>query len=222
MRINPETCQNYLTLDLIRLILLNQLCIEPERIIIYNQKFIIPPKKGLRIYIEPKAPPIAISSRNSMEYNAYYNPSEHQDSNWLEEISVEIYSRDLSALQRKEEVAMSLHSVYSQQLQEAQSFKIFRNPRIIPINEIEGPARLYRFDIEFRVQAWYSVIKTIEFFNSINVQVRVNDGQPDMVRNITIPTPIYLTDPDGIVLLDPNGNPITAGSQLWQEQNFQV
>lgn len=222
MRVNIDTGENYLTLDLIRLILLNQLCIDSNRIIIYNQKFILPPTKGLRIYIEPKAPPQIISSRNKMEYDAYYNPSEHQDSNWLEEISVEIYSRDLSALQRKEEVAMALHSVYSQQLQEQQSFKIFKNPRIIPINEIEGAARLYRFDIEFRVQAWYNIIKVIEFFNSLNVQIRVNDGPPDMVRNVTIPTPVYLTGPDGIVLLDPNGNPLTAGSQLWQEQNFRL
>jgi hypothetical protein len=220
MRVNTETGENYLTLDLIRLILLNQLCLDPDRIIIYNQKFILPPSKGLQIYIEPKAPPTAISVRTKMEYDAYYDPSEHQDSNWLEEISVGIYSRDLSALRRKEEVAMSLHSVYSQQLQEAQSFKIFRNPRIIPINEIEGAARLYRFDIEFRVQAWYSVVKTIEFFNSLNVEVRVNDGQPDMVRDFAIPTPEYLTDPSGIVLLDPWGNPITAGDELWQRQNF--
>lgn len=220
MRINTETEENYLTLDLIRLILLNQLCIDSDKIQIYNQKFTLPPTKGLKIYIEPKAPPQVISSRNRMEYDVYYNPSEHQDSNWLEEISVGIYSRDLSALRRKEEVAMALHSVFSQQLQEQQSFKIYRNPRIIPINEIEGAARLYRFDIEFKVQAWYSIVKTIEFFNSINVQIRVNDGQPDMVRNVTIPTPEYLRDPNGIVLLDQWGNPITAGSQLWQEQNF--
>ena len=187
MRINEETGQNYLTLDLIRLILLNELCIDKDRIIIYNQKFILPPSKGLRIYIEPKSPPIAISSRNQMDI---YN-NENQDSNWLEEISIGIYSRDLSALQRKEEVAMALHSIFSQQLQEAQSFKIFRNVRIIPINEIEGTARLYRFDIECKVQAWYSKVKIAEFFDSFNVQVRVNDGQPDFVVDFTIP----LTDP---------------------------
>ena len=187
MQINPETCQNYLTLDLIRLILLEELCIDPDRVVIYNQKFNLGKKNGLYIYLEYRVPPTIISSRNQMDIFA----NENQDSNWMEEITVGIYSRNLDALQRKEEVAMALHSIYSQQLQEAQSFKIFRNVKIIPINEIEGPARLYRFDIECRVQAWYSKVKVAQFFDSFNVEVRVNDGQPDMLIDFTIP----MTDP---------------------------
>lgn len=158
---------NTLTLSLIRWILLKELCIDEDKIVIYNQKFLLPNSKGMRIYIEPKAPPVIISSRNFMDINNI----EQQDSNWMEEISIGIYSRDLEALQRKEEVVMALHSIYSQQMQEKNSFKIFRNARIIPVNEIEGAARLYRFDIECRVQAWYSITKVAEFFNSFNVQI---------------------------------------------------
>lgn len=174
---------NTLTLSFIRWILLKELSLDPSKIVIYNQKFILPKSTGMMIYIEPKSPPIIISSRNLMDANNI----EHQDSNWLEEISIGIYSRDLDALQRKEEVAMALHSIYSQQVQEKNSFKIFRNPRIIPINEIEGAARLYRFDIECKVQAWYSITKVAEFFDSFNVSIWAEGGSPLMEVEFTIP-----------------------------------
>lgn len=174
---------NRLTLDLIRLILLNELCIESDRIVIYNQKFNLGKKYGMYIYIEYRVPPIIISSRNSMDINN----NENQNSNWLEEITIGVYSRNLEALQRKEEVAMSLHSIYSQQLQEAQSFKVFRNPRIIPINEIEGAARLYRFDIECKIQSWYNKVKVAQFFDSVNISVWAEGGSPIQEVDFVIP-----------------------------------
>lgn len=183
MKINPRTDTNYLTLDLIRLILINELCIPSDRIDIYNQKFNLSKKQGLYIYIEYRVPPNIISSRNKMDVNN----NENQDSNWLEEITIGVYSRNLEALRRKEEVAMSLHSIYSQQLQEAQSFKVFRNPRIVPVNEIEGPARLYRFDVECKVQSWYSKIKVAEFFNSFNVSILAEGGSPIQEVEFVIP-----------------------------------
>jgi len=177
---------NTLTLSLIRWILLEELCLDSDQIVIYNQKFIIPKTKGMKIYIEPKSPPIIISSRNFMDANNV----ENQNSNWLEEISIGIYSRDLEALQRKEEVAMALHSIYSQQVQEKNSFKIFKNVRLIPINEIEGAARLYRFDIECRVQAWYTKTKVAEFFDSFNVQILAeSDGINNQLMEVEFTIP---------------------------------
>lgn len=182
---------NTLTLDLIRLIIIEELVIDDDRVSIYNQKFNIPKNSGLFVYIEPKSPPKIISSRNRMLDDGLGGANENQDSNWVEEISIGLYSKNLEAIQRKEEAAMSLHSIYSQQLQETNSFKIFRNVSIIPINEIEGTARLYRFDIECRVQAWYNKVKVAQFLDSHRVEVRVNDGQPDLDVIFTIPD----TDP---------------------------
>ncbi len=195
MQINAKTKTAYLTLDLIRLILVEELGFDQEededRVMIYNQKFVIPKKTGMFIYLEPKGAPKIISSRNRMENDGLGNFNENQNSSWLEDICIGVYSQNLEAIQRKEEVAMALHSVYSQQLQEAQSFKVFRNVNIIPINEIEGPARLYRFDVECKVFAWYNKVKLAEFFDTLNVEVRVNDGVPDLVEDFVIPT----TDP---------------------------
>lgn len=178
---------NRLTLDLIRLIMLNELGIDSDRVVIYNQKFNLGKDQGLYLYIEYRVPPVIISSRNFMDSNN----NENQHSNWLEEITVGIYSRNIEALQRKEEVAMALHSIYSQQLQEQQSFKVFKNPRIIPVNEIEGPARLYRFDVECKVQSWYSKVKVAEFFDSFNVNIIAEGGSPLQEVDFVVPS----TDP---------------------------
>jgi hypothetical protein len=90
-------------------------------------------------------------------------------------------------LQRKEESVMALHSIYAQQVQEANSFKIFRNIPIIPVNEVEGTARLYRFDLEVKVMSWYNKVKVAQFLDSHSVEVRVNDGQPDLDVKFVIP-----------------------------------
>lgn len=177
---------NVLTLSLIRTIMIEELCLDPNQIVIYNQKFIIPKTEGMFLYVEPKSPPIPISSRNQL-VNTDYGANEEQDSNWLEEISIGIYSRDTEALYRKEEVAMALHSIFSQQVQEKNSFKIFRNVNIIPINEIEGAARLYRFDVECRVQSWYSKIKVAEFFDSNEVQIFAGGGPSTIEVEFVIP-----------------------------------
>ena len=176
---------NQLTLQLIRCILIQELCIPGERVVLYNQKFIIPKTGEMRIYLETKLSPKAISNRNRFVGTGY--GEEQQDSNWMEEVCIGIYSVDLEALQRKEEVAMALHSIFSQQIQEKNSFKIFRNVNIIPVNEQEGTHRLYRFDIECRVQAWYSKTKVAEFFNSNEVQVYDEGGQPIIIVEFVIP-----------------------------------
>lgn len=191
MRTNSETNVAYLTLDLLRLIMIEELGIDADRVTIYNQKFIIPRKAGLFVYIEYRTPPKVISSRNQLVNVDTADANEEQDINMLEDITIGLYSRNLDAIQRKEEAIMALHSIYSQQLQELNGFKIFRNVNLIPINEIEGPARLYRFDLECRVQSWYSKTKVAEFYNAGEIEVRVNDGQPD----IDVEFPIPVTDP---------------------------
>jgi len=184
---NPNSTTAYLTLDLIRLILIEELGLDSDRVVIYNQKFRIPPKAGLFIYIEYKGSPKVISSRNLM-VPTIDGANEEQDSNMLEDISIGLYSRNLDALQRKEEAVMALHSIYSQQIQEANSFKIFRNVNIIPVNEVEGTARLYRFDLEVKVMSWYNKVKVAQFLDSHSVEVRVNDGQPDLDVVFVIPS----------------------------------
>lgn len=182
---------NALTFDLLRLILIEEMSLDGDRVTIYNQKFNIPPKDGLFVYLEYRSLPKMIASRNKLIDDGLGGANEHQDSTMMEEIAIGLYSKNLDALQRKEEAIMALHSIYSQQVQEMNSFKIFRNVNLVPINEIEGATRLYRFDIECKVLSWYNKIKVGQFLNTNLVEVLVNDGQPDFDVEFAIPD----TDP---------------------------
>lgn len=191
MNPNPAstTSSNYITLDLIRLILINELGIDPDRVVIYNQKFIIPKHSGLFIYLETKGSK-TISSRNVFVNVDTSDANEEQDVNTVEDVVVGLYSKNLEALQRKEEAIGALHSLFSQNLQETQSFKIFRNVNVFPLNEVEGATRLYRSDLEFKVMAWYNKVKVAQFLNQYGVEVVVNE-KPDFDVKFTIPA----TDP---------------------------
>lgn len=162
-------------LDLIRTILIEELNLPGNRVTIYNQKFIIPNTDGLFIYLENKGTRPVISSRNRMT-STQLGAQEEQDLNVVENIVIGMYSRNLEALDRNEEAVMALHSIFSQQLQEKYSFKIFRNAPITAIEEFEGTARLYRFDIEVKMFFAYSKTKTAEFYDSHSVEVFVEDG----------------------------------------------
>lgn len=178
-------------LDLLRLIMIEELGIDADRVTIYNQKFNIPPKDTLFIYVEYKSTPHVISSRNRLIDDGLGGANEWQDSNAMEDVVVSLYSKNLDAFNRRFEAAGALHSVYAQQLMEANSFKIFKNTNVVPVPAPEGAALLYRFDIEVKVQAWYNKVKTQNPIQSNEVEVRVNDGQPDLDVVFVIPD----TDP---------------------------
>lgn len=179
------------SIDLIREVVMRELNLSDDRVYIYNQKFTIPPVDGLMVVVAFKASKI-IANRNNTRVNADDLLEEVQDLNTQEMLSVMIFSRNEEALQRKEEVVMALYSVFSQQLQEKYSFRIFRMSPIQDMSQLEGSAILYRFDIDITMMSWYQKIKKVEFYDSYRTKVRVNNGQPDEVvefdQPITNPT----------------------------------
>lgn len=163
---------NTLSIDLIRDIILHQLGdAYEERINIYNQKFKIPPDENLFVVIEYKGTKI-LSSRNI--YDAALG--EIQELNTQEMVSIGVFSRNLQALQKKELVVMALHSMYSQQVQEENSFHIARIAPIQDVSYLEGSAMLYRFDISVVLQAWYENLTTFDYYNKFNAVVWAKDG----------------------------------------------
>lgn len=174
-----------LTIDLIRDIMVKELELDDERVNMYNQKFIIPPVDGLFVIIQYKGTPKVLSSRNSFkdEEGVF---KEIQDVNTLEDIAISLFSKNLEALQRKEEAVMALYSIYSQQVQEENSFKIFRNPKLADLSFLEGAAILNRADIDIQVLAWYQKVKEAAYINPKDVYVTVNDGLPNMTREIDV------------------------------------
>ena len=151
MKKNPDGTQQ-LTLDLIRGILVKELGINDDRVNIYNQKFKIPPDDQIFIEVGYKGSPKTISSRNIVK-DVAGNFTEYQEIAMMEHIYVGMFSSGLDAIRRKEEMLMAINSVYAQQIQEANSFKIARLSAIDDLSALEGAAMLYRFEISLVVFA---------------------------------------------------------------------
>lgn len=74
----------------------------------------------------------------------------------LENIQIDILSRSNAALQRSWEVIAALQSIYAQQQQELNNFKIFRQPSgFLNTSEAEGGSTLNRFTITVSCLVWY-------------------------------------------------------------------
>lgn len=176
-----------LSLDYIRDIIVEEMEMDPERVNIYNQKFLIPTDDSLFIVIEYKGAPQIISSRNILD-TTLTEPIENQDLNLQEFINIGLFSRNLDAIRRKEEAVMALSSQYAQSIQEENSFKIFPNAHIEDLSYLEGAALLYRFDVALIVHAWYHKEKKNEYYDSFRVHLTVNDGLPNIEEDFDQPT----------------------------------
>lgn len=173
------------SMDLIRLILVNQMNLKPERVNIYDEKWKIPPDDELFISIEYRNGR-TLANRNSF-ISTGSDPIESQDVNMLENIIVGVFSRNRSATQRKEEVLMAMMSSYAQSLQEKYAFKISRAGTIEDLSSLEGSAMLKRYDIDLTVYAWYQKLIVPGYIEPpFTVKVIANDpGAGTMTQSFT-------------------------------------
>jgi len=147
-------------IQLLRQILIEEMDLDDDKVMLYNQKWSIPPTDDLFVVVEFKhAKPF--SSRNFMDRNN----NEVQEVNMQEFYTIGIFSRSTEALFRKHEVIMALSSIFSQQLQETNSFKISRINPIVDLSMLESTALNYRFDVDIVVFSWYEKTKVADYYN---------------------------------------------------------
>ena len=151
----------------------------PSRIFIYNQEYVLEPTTEPWIFIKHLGSRV-YSNQNLSFIDNSGNLNEEQDLLSQDIVGITIMSKDLKALQYKEAIPMALASIYSQQQQEALTFKIARIMQAQDLSELEGGSMIYRFDWTLNVLAAYQIIKTQPYFNGFETQVIVNDGQPDL------------------------------------------
>ena len=164
----------------LRQILIRGMSLSETRVNIFNQRISeeLLEKPDLFVYIEC-LPSRVISSRSKYWLDPISGDyKEVLDVNMLDPVLIGIFSRTTEALVRKDEVVMALNSHYAQQLQEAHSFKIFRNMPIQDMTMLEGAALLYRYDIPVQLFSWSQKITTVDFFDTFKGQVKENDGLP--------------------------------------------
>ncbi len=182
-----QTCEEKLTsLDLIRKIIVNQMDMPEERVNIYDEKWKIPTDEELFITIEYRNSTCIANNNYFKNEEGYETPLEYQEVNMLEKIVVGVFSRDQSAIQRKEEVLMAIMSSYSQFIQEQYSFKIARAAHPQDLSALEGVAMLKRYDIELSVYTWYQkIVKPQWIVPPYTIKVVANAGSGNIERDVT-------------------------------------
>lgn len=81
----------------------------------------------------------------------------------LENIQIDILSRSNDAITRRWEIVAALKSIYAQQKQEANYFKICREPSsFLDISSAEGSSQLNRFSITIPCFVWYKKETVLE------------------------------------------------------------
>ena len=99
-----------------------------------------------------------------------------------ENIQIDVFSRDNSALSRHWEILAALRSIYSVQVQEENYFKIFAVPTsFVNTSAAEGGSNLNRFTLVVSCFVWYNKEKMLQspkgynYFD--NFETRVDDEQ---------------------------------------------
>lgn len=129
---------------------------------LYDQKINIP--KDSRLYIavgvlQPR--PFGNSTKLQSDGTVV------QSVNMRVLLSIEILSRSTDALNRKEEILLALKSIYAQQQMTANTFFIAPlTTSFVALNEIDGPAIPYRFNLSVNMQYFVKKIKPVPYFDT--------------------------------------------------------
>lgn len=172
------------TVDVIRSIVVEQLNNSipnfdfTNRVVIYNQKYVIPPDDGLWAEIAFVNSKIYSSQQSVQTVNEVFQ--EVQSLYQAELIMIRLFSENTDALKYKELVAMGFNSIYAKQLQEQYSFKICNVIPYPDTSELEGGAILYRADISSMCLVAYENIITAGYLNKFITQVTASKGSLTM------------------------------------------
>ena len=146
-----EKLVEQIVLDIIK----QQMQLTDEQIWIFNQNIKIPNTKGLFVVVGFDDASGGIISNTNTVVSTEAGMTEEQRVVARVGIRVDILSRDNSALNRKFEILQAIKSVYSQQQQEKNSFKIFGLPSLFAnTSSAEGGSMLNRFTIIIICHAW--------------------------------------------------------------------
>lgn len=145
---------NNLTESIVVDIIRNQMGLVNNQIWIRDQNRKIPNDKGLYLIVG-MTDARALSSKSSM-ITKDGDQVELGEVQFLENIQIDILSRSNDAINRRWEIPIALKSIYAQQKQEENFFKINRLSRSFVNSSLaEGGSQLNRFTLSFSCLVWY-------------------------------------------------------------------
>ena len=168
------------TIDYLRDVIKTSMNLPDSRVNIYNQKFIIPNDPHLFVGIEYKFSKVFASKS---ELNVY--GTEEMGLNTQEHYAIMLFSRNLEALQRKEEAVMALGSIYARQQGDGVGFSIARIAPIQDLSGLEGAAILYRYDIDVVMLCRYFKTNAVNWYGTFSGEVTAGGGGVDITETFT-------------------------------------
>lgn len=155
---------NRLTAQILIDILRNRMDLDEQQIWIRNQNRKIPGTDGVFVVVGfVNAPAVLGNVTKMIEETQIVDEVEvvvQREVNYvtvLENIQIDIMSRNNDALARQWEVIAAMQSFYAQQQQELNCFKIFRIPRgFIDTSAAEGGSQINRYSINVACMVWYT------------------------------------------------------------------
>ncbi len=137
----------------------------PGRVWVWDQKIDEPTDQEMYIIVQALVPKPFSSSRFYRGVSS--SLQEHIAVNMNVVTSIDIKSRGPAARDRITEVIAVLNSTYSEQQQGLNSFRIFPlTSNIINLNELDGAAIPYRYNLSVAIQYTETKIKSIPYYNT--------------------------------------------------------
>ena len=134
-------------LELLCDIIQTEMGLADGQVSLWDQKIDLPKTPGLFISVG------VIACKAFSNSNKFDGVNNVQSTNFNATISIDIFSRNTEAQERKEEIVMALNSVYAQKQQEANSFYIAKVPaNFVNVSYEESVSMLYRFNISVNMQ----------------------------------------------------------------------
>lgn len=160
--------------ELVRDIIKTEMSLSDAQITQENQEYKLPVDTDIHLVI-------GILSEKVFANNKYFENRPHdgyyeiQSLQKMTTFTVDIFSKGMSAVDRKDEIVLALNSYYSENQQTAYGFKIMRLPTgFTNISEIEGAARINRFNITFNVLNFVIKETKIEDYNTFSYTLLMN------------------------------------------------
>ena len=146
--------------------------LDAKQVYLYNQKINIPTDSDVYVAVG------VLSCKPFSNTIEYLDDQSIQTTNFMASLSIDILSRSIDALNRKEELIMALNSQYARQQQEKNSFGIAKiSSTFNNLSEIEGAAIPYRFNLSVNIQYYVKKVKDIDYFDNFS------EGITELINN---------------------------------------
>lgn len=153
-------------------IIQNQLQLSDGQVVIWDQKWDVPNDEKMYVVVSILSERIfGAGNKFDADGNSVIS------ANCNATLNINIQSRSLQALRRREEIPLALVSNYAESQQEANSFKIGKVPgSFVNLSQVDGPAIPYTFNISVNLQYFVKKTTAVPYFDQFQDPTVLTDN----------------------------------------------